>query len=208
MREGILKRFEELIGRGKSLPSAASVTLEWQSQFLKWELSCLNILETTFGKDSEYYTRLSQVRNFGNHQAWVDYGIAYMESAKEEIEKGFLYKIEHLISADFFDSILEHAEYLLSKGHKDPAAVLGRVVIEKTLKQIAERQNIVLSDKVKLAEVNELLWKNQVYDKITWRLVQGHIDLGNFAAHGDFDEYDDNKVKDMLDWVKKNLMSM
>jgi len=76
------------------------------------------------------------------------------------------------------------------------------------LKQIAERQNIVLSDKVKLAEVNELLWKNQVYDKITWRLVQGHIDLGNFAAHGDFDEYDDNKVKDMLDWVKKNLMSM
>ena len=56
-----------------------------------------------------------------------------------------------------------------------------------------------MSDKVKLAEVNELLWKNQVYDKITWRLVQGHIDLGNFAAHGDFDEYDDNKVKDMLD---------
>ena len=207
MREGILKRFEELIGRGKSLPSSASVTLEWQSQFLKWELSCLNILETTFGKDSEYYTRLSQVRKFGNRQAWVDYGIAYMESAKEEIEKGFLYKIEHLISADFFDSILEHAEYLLSKGHKDPAAVLGRVVIEKTLRQIAERQNIVLPDKMKLADVNELLWKNQVYDKITWRLVQGHIDLGNFAAHGDFNKYDDNKVKDMLDWIK-NLMSI
>ena len=207
MRESILKRFKELIDRGKSLPNADS-SLEWGSEFRKWHLSCLNILERTFGKDSEYYIRFKNLFVILNSQAWVDYGVAYMESAKEEVEKGFLYKIEHLISADFFDSILEHAEYFLSEGHKDPAAILGRVVIEKTLKQVAERENIVLSEKVKLTEINDILWKNQVYDKVTWRLIQGYIDLGNFAAHGDFDKYDNDRVRDMLDWIKKSLMTM
>lgn len=206
MRESILKRFEELIDRGKSLPTANDP--EWGVEFRRWQLSCLNILQRTFGKNSEYYTRLREVAVFGNREAWVDYGVAYMESAKEEVEKGFLYKIEHLVSADFFDSILEHAEYLLSRGHKDPAAILGRVVIEKTLKQIAERENVMLPEKVKLSKANEILWKNKVYDKVTWRLIQGYIDLGNFAAHGDFDKYDDNRVRDKLDWIKKSLMSL
>jgi len=131
-----------------------------------------------------------------------------MESAKEEIEKGFLYKIENLISADFFDSIFEHAEYLLSKGHKDPAAILGRVVIEETLKHIAERESIFLGNKEKLSKINEILWKNNVYTKITWRLIQGYVDLGNFAAHGDFDKYDESEVEDMLSWIRKNLMEL
>jgi len=59
-----------------------------------------------------------------------------------------------------------------------------------------------------ISKVNEILWKNQVYDKITWRLIYGHIDLGNFAAHGDFDKYDKGKVEDMLSWIRKNLMTL
>lgn len=210
MRESVIKRFEELIERGKSLPKAGTIDgLKWKAQFIKWQLSCLNILEKTFGEDSDHYESFdSYHKELGNMQAWVDYGIACMESAKEEIEKGFLYEVEHLISADFFDSILEHAEFLLSKGHKDPSAVLGRVVIEKTLKQIAEREGIALQEKVKLSKINEILWKSKMYDKVTWRLIQGYIDLGNFAAHGDFDKYNEDNVEDMLKWIKKNLMSL
>lgn len=207
MYEGVIRRFEELIDESKALLPATSGA-EWAAKYLKWELSCLNLLEKTFGKENQYYRQLMSHRRLGNPKVKIPYGIACMESAKEEVEKGLLYKIEHLISADFFDSILEHAEYLLSKGHKDPAAILGRVVIEKTLKHIAERENIVLLDKAKLSKVNEILWKKQVYNKIIWRLIQGYIDLGNFAAHGNFDKYNDNEVEDMLGWVRKNLMNL
>ena len=208
MRESVIKRIEELIDQGKSITSY-NTTIEWGVEFRKWRLSCLNILERTFGKESDHYQGFKGCTEsvYGN-DTWIPYGTAYMESAKEEVEKGFLYKIEHLVSADLFDSILEHAEYLLSKGHKDPAAILGRVVIEKTLKQIAERETIALSDKEKLSRINEILWKEQAYDKITWRLIQGYVDLGNFAAHGDFDKYDKEKVEDMLSWIRKNLMSL
>lgn len=198
---------EELIDQGKSITSDTR-TIEWEAEFRKWRLSCLNILERTFGKESDPYTSFKKCVNAPGRKTWVAYGIAYIESAKEIVEKGFLYKIEHLVSADLFDSILEHAEYLLSKGHKDPAAILGRVVIEKTLKQIAEREAIELPEKTKLSKINEILWKKEVYDKITWRLIHGYIDLGNFAAHGDFDKYDNEKVEDMLSWIRKNLMSL
>ena len=207
MHESIIRRFEELIDRGKSLPPATT-GLPWTASFHMWELSCLNILEKTFGKESDHYISFKRYLTFGNRQAWVDYGLSCMESAKEEVEKGFLYKIEHLISADFFDSILEHAEYLLSKGHKDPAAILGRVVIEKTVKQIAERENITLPEKVKLSKVNEILWKNGVYAKNVWRSVLAQIDLGNFAAHGHFDKYDDKSVGNMLTWIRETLLNL
>lgn len=209
MHEGIVRRFEELIETGKNIAPFRSQDYQyWIAEFHRWELSCLNILGKTFGKESDHYITFKDIRKINNHNLWVGIGIACMDSAKEEVEKGFLYKIEHLISADFFDSVLEHAEYLLTKGHKDPAAILGRVVIEKTLKEIAERETIELPDNVKLSKVNEILWKNQIYDKITWRLIQGHIDLGNFAAHGDFDKYDNGKVEDMLNWIRKNLMTL
>ncbi len=208
MRMSIKQRFEELITRGKNLPSFKVTEYEeWIGEFHRWELSCLNILEKIFGKESDHYVSFKNSRKMYEH-LWIINGIACLESAKEEVEKGFLYKIEHLISADLFDSVLEHAEYLVSKGHKDPAAILGRVVIEKTLKQIAERETIELPENVKLSKINEILWQKEVYDKITWRLIQGHVDLGNFAAHGDFDKYDSSKVEDMLNWIRKNLMGL
>lgn len=140
--------------------------------------------------------------------AHFTHGIALMEGAKEEIEKGFLYKIEHLISIDFFESVIEQAEYLLDKGFKDPAAILGRVIIENTLKDIARRENITFSDKIKLATLNENLWKNSIYAKNVWRMVQAQIDLGNFAAHGDFDKYNDKAVRNMLTWIKETLLNL
>ncbi len=103
IRVSIIERFEELIKNGKSLPNTNPHTIRWGANYRKWELSCLNILKVTFG-EGEYYNRIKSHQKFGNREAWIPYGIACMESAKEEIEQGLLYKIEHLISADFFDS--------------------------------------------------------------------------------------------------------
>lgn len=183
-------------------------SMEWYAGLHKWELSCMNVLERTFGKESLYCLNYQRYTTYNNPNATICDGIACLESAKEEIEKGFLYKIERLISADLFDSILEHAEFLLSNGHKDSAAVLGRVVIENTLKRIAERESIAFPDKVKKSKINEILWKNQVYDKFVWRLTQDYINLGNSADHGDFGKYSNDEVEDMLVWIRRDLIKL
>jgi len=207
MRESVSDRMQELIIEGQ-LITKNTYLIEWGAAFRKWRLGCLNILERTFGKESDAYTSFSNITQASNNEVWVPYGIAVLEAAREIIEKGFLYKIEHLISADLFDSVLEQAEHLLSEGHKDPAAILGRVVIEQTLKQIAEREGIELAEKVKLSTINDTLKKEKVYDKIKWRLIQSNIDLGNYVAHGDFDKYNNKQVEEMLNWIRKNLMSL
>lgn len=208
-RQSLLKRFDELIEFGKSLPRYLnSSSLEELAKKQRWQTSCLYILGRTFGKESTYYETFQAILKYGNLQAHITHGLALLEGAREEIEKGFLYKIEHLISVDFFDSILEQAQYLLDKGFKDVAAILGRVVIENTLKDIAKRENFTFSNEIKPSKLNETLWKNGIYAKNVWRSIQAQIDLGNFAAHGDFDKYDDNSVKNMLNWIKDVLLNL
>jgi len=211
-RTSILKRFDELIEFGKAwlknMQAKASLNTEDRAKKRRWKTSCLHILERTFGIKSTYYTNFSGGFRFPNQMVHVIYGTEIMEGAKEEIEKGFLYRIEHLISADFFDSIIEQAEYLLKSGFKDAAAILGRVVIENSLKDIARRENVTFPDKIKPSTLNELLRKNGVYAINVWRTVQAQIDLGNFAAHGYFDKYDDKSVGNMLTWIRETLLNL
>jgi len=206
-RTSLLKRFDELIDFGKTLSPSQS-DLRYLARKQKWITSCQHILERTFGNESIYLKTYENLLNLGNQEAHITHGIALMEGAREEIEKGFLYKIEHLISADLFDSIIEQAEYLLKNGYKDVAAILGRVVVENTLKDIAKRENVNFPEDTKLAILNQILWQKGVYAKNVWRVIQAYVDLGNDAAHGHFEKYDQKSVQNMLNWIRETLLNL
>ena len=206
-RTSLLKRFDELIEFGNDLWGLETSSVEFRSSKARWQTSCLHILEKIFGAESIYFTRFNATLRYDNETQLI-WELELMEGAKEEIKKGFLYKIEHLISEDFFDSITEQAEYLLKNGFKDVAAVLGRVVIENTLKDIAKREGISVPQKIKLSDFNQLLRKEGVYAKNVWRTIQAQIDIGNDAAHGHFDKYDAESVGKMLTWIRETLLNL
>jgi len=208
-RTGLLKRFDELIDLGKSLPEFSnSWSLDQRAAKKRWETASIFLLEKTFGKGDEYYRSFNDALRWPNPQAHITYGLSILNGAKEEIEKGFLFKIEHLVAADFFNSIIDQAEYLLSCHYKDVAAILGRVAIEDTLRKVARRNEISFADDIKLAALNDLLWKHEVYAKNVWRVTQGHIDTGNYAAHGEFGKYDEKAVEDMLKWIRETVLNL
>jgi len=194
-RTSLLKRFDELIKFGTNLK--VETFPDFLPRKTRWQTSCLHLLEKTFGANSIYSMKFKETISYAD-ESQLAWELELMTGAKEEIEKGFLYKIEHLMSIDLFDSVIEQAEYLLKNGFKDVAAVLGRVVIENRLKDIAKREKVTFSEKTKLSKLDESLWKKNVYAKNIWRVTQGYIDLGNDAAHGDFDKYDDKTVGNML----------
>lgn len=212
VRASLMKRFDELDKYGYecagSFSKFAPRTLGDDAKLARWQTACLHLIERTFGEESTYYKSLRQAFNYPNPNAHITHGIEIMRGAREEIEKGFLYKIEHLIAADMFDTVLEQAQYLLDAGLKDVAAILGRVVIERSLKEIAKRENIEFDEKVKLSTLNDIFFKKEVYAKNIWRINQGHIDVGNYAAHGDFDKYDEQAVKDMLKWTRETILNL
>jgi hypothetical protein len=181
-------------------------SIEFRAMLNQWQTSSLLLIERTFGKESIYYTNFAVTTRYNNLNAQEMEGTLLLVGVQGEVKSGFLYKIERLISNDFFDSINEQAEYLVNPGYKDAAAILGRVIIENTLKEVATERNLSFSDYIKLSALNELLWKNGVYEKNIWRLMQGHIDVGNFAAHGEFDKYDEKSVEEMLRWIGETVL--
>lgn len=207
----MLKHFDELITFGEAVLEKikASRSYENLAEMERWRTSSLHTLNRIFGGASTYSTSFQGA--FSHHRSEhgrLTYGIEIMKGAKEEIERGFLYKLEHLISSDFFDSITEQAGYLLKSGFKDVAAVLGRVVIENTLRDLAKRETITVPEKIKLSDLNQLLRKEGVYAKNVWRTIDAQIDIGNYAAHGHFDKYDTKSVENMLTWIRETLLNM
>lgn len=230
-RDSIIKRFHELIEISKKLDtnkveltyqqSKVVITLEELQDFNQWRMSSLNLLDKTFSKESDLYKSFFQELPKNNNLIQIiEYGglspreyhakLATLRgiiiSALEEINSGFLYKIEHLISADFFMSVMDEAEELAKKHHKDPAAVLLRVTIENTLKDLCDREGIVYVPKEKASSLNTKLKQAGVYAIPMERKIQANLDIGNFAAHGEFSKFSEKDVEDMLDFIKNNLL--
>lgn len=230
-RDSITKRFRELIEISKKLDTnkveltyqqyKVVLTLEELQDFNQWKMSSLNLLDKTFSKESDLYKSflqqlpsniyLSQVIYLKNltpyeYHARLSTLRGILSSALEEINSGFLYKIEHLISGDFFMSIMDEAEELVKKHHKDPAAVLLRVVIENTLKDLCDREGIVYVPKEKASSLNTKLKQAGVYAIPMERKIQANLDIGNFAAHGEFSKFSEKDVEDMLDFIKNHLV--
>ena len=211
----MLKRFDELVESGKQLADYfVNLDSDWDyvsSEMLArktaWQTSCLHFMQKIFGVRNVYVLRFRRTLSYAD-ASQIRWELELLKKAREEVEKGFAYSVEHLVSADVFGSILEQAEYLLKSGFKDVAAVLGRVVIENTLKVFAKRENIKLPEKIQFSDLNQLLWKNGVYAKNVWRSIQAQVDLGNYAAHGQFDKYEEKSVAFMLTWIRETLMSL
>ncbi len=133
----------------------------------------------------------------------------------DDLNNGFLVHQEFLIASEIFNSVLEEAKYLLDKGHNDVVAVLARIVVEDRLKRMAKQAGIDLYDPPKeghnkpwrksAAKLNYSLKESGRYGEPQWSQIQAWLKAGNSAAHGDFNEYDQEQVRLMLEGIEHFL---
>ena len=123
---------------------------------------------------------------------------------EKKFESGFFYfNLKGLISGEIFSDYLEMAEHLLDEGYKDAAAVIIGSSLESHLRQLCSTNSISLeSDSGKgrkpAQKLNEDLYKDEIYSKTDLKQVEYLLDIRNSAAHGDYDNYDDERVSQML----------
>ena len=76
---------------------------------------------------------------------------------------------------------------------KDEGARLLRIVLEKTIKKIAQKNGISIyvdsRKEEKIATLNDLLKKDNIFSKVQWEENKTYLTIGNHAAHGDYGEY-------------------
>jgi len=211
-------RLEELIEQGERLldgkqPSGFGGWWIEDKRFLsQWVTSCLNFLSRVLGKDTEYYRRFDKEKEDAivGDASPAERCLGVLVAAKQDIESGFLFERELLISAGVFDDFLEQAEHLLNNKYKDAAAVLIGSVLESTLRKMCVKHGIDVTDKTgaiitntaTIAPLNETLYKAEVYSKLVYKEIIARADLRNSAAHGHYDAYTQTDVEDMGKWVR------
>lgn len=134
--------------------------------------------------------------------------IAILNAIRSEISGGWLFSIKGLITAEIFSDFIEMAEHLLDAGYKDPAAVMCGSVLEEHLRQLCLKNGLettVQKDEKEFPKkadtLNADLARSEVYSKLDQKMITGWLDLRNKAAHGQYNEYTEEQVRNLLSSV-------
>lgn len=174
----------------------------YHETFNSWLVKLINIMEKAFGITSPHYKRIQDLTKENEYiGSRIPLIRGVLNGSLDDLENGFLLGQEFLIAGEVFDSVLEEAKHLLKAGYKDPAAILGRVVIEDCIKRLARLEQ--LNDTKKAAALNDELKKAGRYNQAQWRQIQVWLDIGNNAAHGNFSQYKEEQVKDQLEGIER-----
>lgn len=214
MKKKALKKLDSLLAEAEKLRQDLNNDvldkLFCDAKFLAFRTQILNFIENVFG-GSVYY-----------HKQYLDTSVYYsdfnltllielLKEIKIDIEEGWLNGFKSQISVELFTNFLNMAEHLLDEGYKDSAAVIIGSVLEENLRQLALRDDILItrkdpkSDKempLDAASMNTLLAIREVYSMSYHKDITAWLDLKNKAAHGKYSEYDLNAVKSVLSAVR------
>jgi len=105
-----------------------------------------------------------------------------------------------------FGSLVEQAKELLESGHSTPAAVLGRIVLERWLRDEAAKAEIQDADSSKVSVLNDNLKNAGAFSLPKWRHVQSLLDVGNAAAHGKESAFSVEDVRRLLTFAESNCV--
>jgi len=172
--------------------------------FHQWRAGALSFLKGVFGDNSTHFQGFQQCCR-GTLYDHAFQGQSILKAAKEDIEGGYLKKLEDLVAADIFTDFLEMAEYLLEQGYKDPAASLIGAVLEDGLRKIAKHNGITVKSKENISSLNHKIADAQIYNRLVQRQVEVWNEIRDNADHAKFSEYDADLVKDMCSGVRDFL---
>ena len=128
---------------------------------------------------------------------------------RDDLKLGFIGKMSSLLHQEIFTDYLDMAQHLLDEGYKDAAAVIAGSTLESHLRQLCAANGIDTKTTKngrktpkKASVMNDDLKKKGVYSAYDHKMVIGQLDLRNNAAHGKYNQYTDDQVLRLIDWLK------
>lgn len=209
----ILSRLESLIQTGHEVLRTRSTTNEVGTTFVgdsavscesssQWTMSCLNILNRVFGRDSDHYATFKECAEHCEGYSYAVKALGVLKAAKDDYENGYVFEARQLIQAEVFDEFLDQAQHLFNTGYRAPAAVIAGSVLEDGLRRLCIRDGITLSAKPKIDSMNSDLAKAGVYNVLAQKKITALADLRNKAAHGEWDAFTADDVGQMIAQIR------
>jgi hypothetical protein len=159
---------------------------------------------------SSYRQDLSRIESEKASTGWRALALfGVLKAVLADYEAGFMATVEELVHADLFADFLEMAGELLAKRYKDAAAVITGSVLEEHLRKLAALNGVSIlagAAHKKADTLNAELVKAGVYNKLEQKNVTAWLGLRNDAAHGNYANYDEAQVRNLLDNVRDFLV--
>lgn len=162
------------------------------------------------GKHSPYARQMVSILDEDSHPSYKAEIITGIVAAlKGDIQDGYLASLTELVRGEVFEDFLQMAEYLLSEGFKDAAAVIAGSTLEAHLRQLCSKYGIdikrTLPDGSRRPKNSGQL--NQDLAKVAYSLfeqkqVTAWLDLRNSAAHGQYVDYSREQVEQFTEWLR------
>lgn len=207
----LVKRADEILQMGRAvLATAYSTGGRHNINYVKsapmagFRSAVLSFIEKTFGKDHPHFQQFTtQTEN--DYRSSAEDGMAILEAIRGEIAGGWLFTVKGLVASELFADFITMAEHLFEAGYKDPAAVMAGSVLEEHLRQLCIKHKLETEDERdgkqiprKADRLNADLTKVDIYTKLDQKLITAWLDLRNNAAHGKYDAYSAEHVKQMI----------
>jgi hypothetical protein len=210
-KKRVLKRLDSLIVMGgmvsgtrhdKLFGGMKYIDRVQEDIFYQWKTSSLSFLNIL---PSDIYYKQFEGKCKDSGYSDTECGLGILRAAREDIEGGYLQRIETLVSASVFTDFLEMAEHLLDNAYKDPAASLIGAVLEDGLRRICANSGVTLKAREDISSLSQKLLQKQVYNPLQHKQIQVWNDIRNNADHGNFGEYKAGDVAEMLKGVSSFL---
>ncbi len=225
----IRSRFDELIEEVEKLLAECDIhDHSHASRYWEWIVKTSNLISMLFGNTDqrakyqdiiEYDTTIGYVSE--NRRRWfllpdVRRKVATLKGIRNNYVNGFYVSLEERIIADVSGDYMEQAKALLDEGIRDqydhvPAAVLCGAVLEDALRRLCLRQTPTIKitksngQKKTMEPLIQDLQRSQVINNLEADQLRGWAKIRNYAAHGEFCNFERADVDGMLHGVKHFL---
>ncbi|MGE0646055.1 MAG: DUF4145 domain-containing protein [Nitrospira sp.] len=203
----ISQRFKELTAKAKAVSKSRKASGPGSDLFgvssplfQEWAANALSLLDKSFGRESIHFTTLSDhVKRFVGWEKQFEECRSIFKAAREDYEGGYLFSVRALVKAEVLADAFSQVRSLLASNYNDPSCILCRVALEVALKELCDRKAIPQGN---LEKMNTELCKVGVYNMAKQKQITAWADIGNKAAHGQWDQYTQNDAQSMLDGVQ------
>jgi hypothetical protein len=144
--------FDELIARGEQIKetckklyfSGGKKPIDVQA-YEAWRTSCLTLLRSTFGTSSPHYDSFTGLKFFDHYNSTLLY-LGILQSARDDIRKGYFYHKDLMLSVNVFTALLRHADAMASRGAHVQAAGVLESVLHEALRKLSDAQGLATAD--------------------------------------------------------------
>lgn len=215
----LIKRIDELIEHGSAVLKTRFRDGEMypvdhvsSPAMVSFRSVCLSFIERVYGENHPHFVEF-RARTDGSYLSDAERAIAFLHAIRSEISGGWLFTLKGLVAAELFSDFLEMAEHLLATGYKDPAAVMSGSVLEEHLRQLCVKHGLDVEEvkdervvPIKADRLNANLARKDVYTKLDQKLITAWLDLRNKAAHGKYEEYTSEQVRQLISGVTEFMV--